>query len=426
MGFFKNIFLIILNIVIASLLTILYWLLGGLFLWLTNHNWVTAILSCFLYIGLGFLFFSFKYSKHNGIYGALEVTLGLATFFVPFLFKMEISEGLLTKSLPSYLAFYAGIYLQVRGYDSIYKNWKEQPSKYGWLFNTLFNLLEEPKATKNQEQNTKQREKYRILKRVVYILLLFAVGGIISFIVFNTITDSTDVNNVYYIFSTGAQTIAALVGFVLAAYTFNHQFMWNARDSGEGTSEIIDETIRVYYKYIMILSSATGITLIADLCILQVNAVELLQIKPIIYIIVGSLNVFIIIAAFLIALYIIRPINIEEWAKNLFEERLREKHDRPELTVEIGQFLQAFISLEQLCRKYLSENEQILHVMGMGKMARILYEKGKIDGITIEELLEIIKYRNLVVHGHIPKVESDMYSKLQELNKKMKQILYDE
>jgi len=247
------------------------------------------------------------------------------------------------------------------------------------------------------------------------ITLVFIIGILASCIIFKTIPDQgTDLNNVYYIFSTGAQTIAGLVGFVLAAYTFNHQFMWNVRENDDGKAEIIDEAIRQYYKYIMLLSVSTGVTLIADLFVLQFNAIITTVMKSWVYVIVGSMNVTIIIAAFLIALYIIRPINIEEWAQRMLE-KLNEENVIIDSTVGIGQFIKKFSQLEQVCRDYLYKNNDNPQSPSMMAMAKKLYQRANIGDDVYQEFKEVSKYRNLVVHGHVSQVDQEMYSRLNKL-----------
>ncbi|HFJ9438900.1 TPA: hypothetical protein ACGW7M_001930 [Bacillus albus] len=241
-------------------------------------------------------------------------------------------------------------------------------------------------------------KKYSI---VIMIILAFMIGIIVSGMFFKTIpSKDEELNNVYYIFSTGAQTIAGLVGFVLAAYTFNHQFMWNVRESDDGKTEIIDEAISKYYNYILILSISTGITLIADLCVLQFNTIKTTVIKPWVYMIVGSMNVAIIIGAFVIALYIIRPINIEEWAKKMLEKRNKRK-DGIESTIDSYQFISKYIELEKLCREYLNKDSESSSSVSLMAMAGRLRERAVIDVTTYLKLVEVSKYRNLVVHGHV-------------------------
>ncbi|MES5929745.1 hypothetical protein COK37_21010 [Bacillus thuringiensis] len=422
----KSVYLIIIKILLASILVVGYWALGGSFLFLINFNIYTSFLSCLLYVTLGFLFFTIKSSKYSGLYGALEITLGLATFFVPFFLTSGISDKILidssTKYSTFYIAFYSGIYIQARGFENVYKNWKSNPSKYDWAFNKLFNYVKKIELQTIQQHDLIKRtqSKKRKWKQFSSISVLYIISIFISFLVFYTIVNTEhDLNNVYYIFSTSAQTIAALVGLVLAAYTFNHQFMWNARDSSEGTSEIIDETIQKYYTYIKLLSIATGFTLIADIFMLQLNATLNSSIKPALYILIGSLNVCVIITAFLIALHIIRPINIEDWAKNLFNERIRESENKSTLTINRGEFIDTFITLETIVRNFLNNLEPSSQHVVMAKMTRELYERGTVDEKTFGELIEIIKYRNLVIHGHIPMVEKDMYDKLLELTELM-------
>jgi uncharacterized protein YutE (UPF0331/DUF86 family) len=261
---------------------------------------------------------------------------------------------------------------------------------------------------------------------------LFVFAIYCSYLVFKTIPiQKTELNNVFYIFSTAAQTIAALVGFVLAAYTFNHQLVSSQKDEqDEARNQVIESIIQKNYRQIVILSIMTGITLILDLFVLELNGVPTTNLKEISYIIVGSLNVVLIIFAVIIALFTIKPIDTTKEAQKLFKavgEEIKESLDNkkghlkhPEDTMSSTDFIQKFIEMEKSVREYLIDNDLYNDKrLSMGKMITILYEQRGINHELFHILNELSRYRNLVVHGHVTEIDKDMYESLLEAYKNL-------
>lgn len=243
--------------------------------------------------------------------------------------------------------------------------------------------------------------------------LLITIVLVISLFFLKTIDNGVDQNNVYYIFSTSAQTLAALVGFVLTAYIFTHQNLRNIKESDETLAEIVETTINKYYKLIFILSCYTAITLICDILMLQLNKIAYWNFRPFLFCFFSMLNILGILFAFVIALYILKPFRDKELAKEIFNQETAGV-DRP---VRAGEFVEKFIELEKL----ITNSTEEIHFKEqkrwptLRERSQLLYMREKINKQEMDELLRVIKFRNLVVHGQVTNIESDIYETLNRL-----------
>jgi hypothetical protein len=118
-GLLKEIF----KIFIAGIILAIYGGLGFGFFLILNSSYFWFVVAVPIYLLMGFIFFLLKVSKHRDIYGALEIVLGICIVLIPFLMIMDNAEAKTIKYISIYFAFYTGIYIQVRGYESIYKKW---------------------------------------------------------------------------------------------------------------------------------------------------------------------------------------------------------------------------------------------------------------------------------------------------------------
>ena len=286
------------------------------------------------------------------------------------------------------------------------------------------------------------------MKKNIYIFIFTIVILVIlaiSFLYFSTFNNEADKNNIYYIFSTSAQTLAALVGFVLTAYIFTYQNLRSIKEEDETLTEIIDITIEKYYDYIFLLSSYTAVVLIADILILQLNMIETWPFKSAVLVFIAMTNVFGIIFAFAIALFIMRPFKEKKWARSILNDN-EEKEGNEKVTKEMTQadndipaeitvgnaskdmvdtmkFIEKFIELEGIIRLYTDKKFKFNERTPLRKRLDYLGATNKLSPGVIEELLIVIKYRNLAVHGHSTIIEWKVYDTLIKLLDEVKNNL---
>lgn len=292
----------------------------------------------------------------------------------------------------------------------------------------------------------------KILYTIGFTIVVLSVL-VISFTYFIKFENEVDNNNVYYIFSTSAQTLAALVGFVLTAYIFTYQNLRNIKEDDETLTEIIEITIENYYRYIFLLSFYTAVVLIADILLLQLNIIESWPYKSVVFLSIAMANILGIIIAFAVALYILRPFREKSWARSIFkDEENKDENENEnenenetvtkdiksadneieiEFTVQNSSkdvidtmnFIKKFIELEGIIRDYTNENFQFNDRTTLRKRLNYLGATQKLSPNIIEDLLVIIKYRNLAVHGHIPSIERKVYNDLVKVLEEVKKSL---
>lgn len=297
------------------------------------------------------------------------------------------------------------------------------------------------------------------MKKIMISIFVFFLL-VISLFYFCTIKNDVDQNNIYYIFSTSAQTLAALVGFVLTAYIFTYQNLRSFKEDDETLTEIVEITIESYYNYIFRLSSYTAIVLIADILLLQLNMIETWSFKSLVYVGIAMANVFGIIIAFAIALYILRPFREKDWALSILndknekekmkgkekEEKQEEQEEQEKLnesvtnvnntaisglgstitfknTIKTIDFIEKYIELERIIREYTDKKFEFNERTALRKRIDYLGATQILSPSDIGELLVVIKYRNLAVHGHITEIDLKVYNDLVNLLEIVKEKL---
>lgn len=274
----------------------------------------------------------------------------------------------------------------------------------------------------NKVENGKSKYKVNISISLILFFLFF-----ICFLYFREFSGESDLNNVYYIFSTSAQTLAALVGFVLTVYIFNHQNLRTTLENDESLVGIVDREIEKNYRIVSYLSIYTAFILISDLLMLQLNNVEGWVYKVPTYTVVALLNVGGILGTFSTALYILKPYSLEERARSILNEKSEDIEVEDESYVSRGEFIEKFIDLEKKVVAYTEERLKYKQMpnqqrrMPMNKRFELLYTDEKISRGTLNDLFEINKYRNLLVHGHIEKVGKSQFERLNHILNELEQ-----
>src|SRR5689334_6243565 len=77
--------------------------------------------------------------------------------------------------------------------------------------------------------------------------------------------------NIYWLFSSAAQSIATFVAFLLAGYTLVHAMMESVQQRDDTLEEIHSALIRQYYRQIKSLAIITGVAVLGSLAMLYLN-----------------------------------------------------------------------------------------------------------------------------------------------------------
>lgn len=226
--------------------------------------------------------------------------------------------------------------------------------------------------------------------------------------------------NIYWLFSSSAQTISAFVAFLITGFTLVISLLDGLQQKDETLEEIHDRLKSNYYKRIRILAITTGVAIIMSLWMVYLNAGNWSW-KPSLFILTAIINSISILIGILFVVSIINPSKYKRTARELIKE------DKKEFSLTGNQvdqlsFMTAFISLEKQVRDYLI-NRQLYVPYGdtpkmlysFRQMVTALYQNEIIDRKTLNDLMQINKYRNLVFHGHEDKVDKGMLDRVKTM-----------
>jgi hypothetical protein len=231
-----------------------------------------------------------------------------------------------------------------------------------------------------------------------------------------------DSNNIYYLFSTAAQSIAAFIGLLIAGYALVLSMMDAAVRDDETRADVYDELKRQFHQKLKWLATVTAIAIFGCLVVIFLNKYEHM-IFP--YLAIG---VFLLVSAsifggVLFVITIIDPSKYRTVARQLAREV-----EAPEIVpgrVSRGDFLESFINIEQLVRRIWGEQtnrERVGSRQGFPsfrEMLEVLASRGIIDQTLHAKLMSISRHRNVIVHGEVdfvnPAVSEEAKSALLQL-----------
>jgi hypothetical protein len=224
-----------------------------------------------------------------------------------------------------------------------------------------------------------------------------------------------DADSFYWLFSSIAQTIASFVAFLLTGFALVLNMMDSLEQKDETLAEIHVQLKKTCYNRIILLSVISALAIVFSLAMLYVNKIDW-TLKPALFVITAGLSLLAIVLAITFVLSIINPERYKAAAEEILKE---DKKEFPVSgnTVDQVNFLHEFADLEKNMRRIIkNRNLQPVDTArqpnSFRQMASTLYENELISREMLYELLQINKYRNLVYHGHLTKVDQAMLDRL--------------
>lgn len=229
-------------------------------------------------------------------------------------------------------------------------------------------------------------------------------------------------DNVYWLFSSAAQSIAALIGFLAAGFTFAHERLDRQVEKDETLEEINERIKFEYYKRLSSLLKTTGFSIGCSLLAVFLNGYDLGALGLLIKWFVAILNLFTLLLGIRFVVYIIDPKKVKKVAEELIKEDRSIAPSQEPTTVTGGQFITRFIELERLIRNFVHQNITNINDYGpvrghepLGRLITYLLRAEIINKEHAEILREISKVRNLAVHGEVPEVSAELLAKVNQL-----------
>ncbi|MGQ7856585.1 hypothetical protein ACUN24_20300 [Pedobacter sp. WC2501] len=221
-------------------------------------------------------------------------------------------------------------------------------------------------------------------------------------------------DNIYWVFSSSAQAVAAFIGFISAGFFFSHDRMDREVERDETLLEIYAEIKSQHFEKLCSLLWLTGLSIISSLLIVFVNGFDTGNFIYIFAFIVALLNGYTIFRAVTLVIDMVNPKKVEKTADKLIkEETSSDVTGSSTQNLSIGKFLEKFIELEQITRSLLEKKGGANHSLSVSPkflpfstVIRQLSQLGIIKPTEFSRLSKVTKLRNLVSHGQMEKIST--------------------
>ncbi len=233
--------------------------------------------------------------------------------------------------------------------------------------------------------------------------------------------------NFYWLFSSSAQTISAFVAFLVTGFALVLNMLDSLQQKDETLEDIHTKLKSDYYKKISFLAIITGLAIIFSLWMVYLNG-GTSEYKYWLFILTSFFNIIAIIVGIFFVVSIINPAKYKKAAQEIIKEDQKEFPNTSN-TIDQATFITEFIKLEksirdilQLRQLYIPYGNTPKMIYSFRQMIEALNQNEIIDLKQLYELLTINKYRNLVFHGHLDKVDEGMLDRVRAAQKVIDKI----
>lgn len=212
-------------------------------------------------------------------------------------------------------------------------------------------------------------------------------------------------NQILYLYSSASQVIAAIYGLIITGYIFLRNELDRKAEKDETLEEVVLLLKTEYFGSIISISITTLISI--SLCFLLIVDETSYNTRTLDYLINISvatiLTELIIIVSFVIK--ILNPNSLELASNKLRDITTRDKANE---SGSLEDFLKHYNQIEYILEKYgtslmysnVNDNESAKRKrIAKTKLVYILYKEEKIDSNLKNNLIELISFRNSLIHG---------------------------
>jgi hypothetical protein len=225
-------------------------------------------------------------------------------------------------------------------------------------------------------------------------------------------------DNYYWLFSSAAQSIAALIAFLMAGIALAFSMMDRLVERDPTYQEIIESLRQKQHKQLAGLAIITGISILTSLLAVYLNPCQTVF-RTIVRYIAVIVDIFVVISSIVFVISITKPSRYKRMAEQEYDKSKPRPSQEPQEPSNV--FFREFIILEQNIRDYI--RQQDLGIPGpdvprtslsFGQMVNILYQNERISSELKARFLKVNKFRNLLFHGGIDKVDEGVIEELRE------------
>lgn len=220
-----------------------------------------------------------------------------------------------------------------------------------------------------------------------------------------------DQENLYWLFSSSAQTISTFVAFLITGFALVLNMMDNLQLKDETLDDIHFKLKNGYYTKVRVLTGITGLAIVLSLLMVYINGTEW-EYKLLLFIITIVVNLIAIVFGISFVISIINPNKYRNAARAIIED---ENLSNESKGVDNTTFMVEFIRLESEIRNllvsrnlYVPYGEVPRMAYSFRQMIYALHQNELISRTNLDDLLKVNKYRNLVFHGHIDSIDESI------------------
>lgn len=223
---------------------------------------------------------------------------------------------------------------------------------------------------------------------------------------------------IYWLFSSAAQSISALIAFLLAGVAIAYGMMDRSEEQDASLYDVINVFRRTIHRRMSQLVVITGIGILSSLLAIYLNP-STGWFRAVTITIATLSDIVAIIGAIYLVIIIVSPSRFVRAAKQAVKE---EEAKSPKMPSEPSSaFFHKFVGLEQDIRNHIqdwdlcsSDMTNPRYISSFRQMVNTLYQNERISLNLRVKLLKLNEQRNLIFHGHIDKVGTEYMRRMRE------------
>lgn len=228
-----------------------------------------------------------------------------------------------------------------------------------------------------------------------------------------------EIDNYYWFFSAAAQSIAALIAFLMAGVALAFSMMDRLVDQDDTLYEVVESLRRQQHKEMATLAIFTGVAIVTSLSAIYLNPWDT-KIRSGLIVFSVFIDFAVISGAIYFVITIVMPSRYSVAAQKEYAEAKEEIIELPGQEA-VSVFFKEFIELERSIREYLKFHDLYVPSRGAPKMSYSfrqmvdgLFQNERISKNLRDQLLNVNKFRNLLFHGHIDQVDQGVIKSLKD------------
>ncbi|AOW09667.1 hypothetical protein EM308_09210 [Flavobacterium gilvum] len=207
-------------------------------------------------------------------------------------------------------------------------------------------------------------------------------------------------NQILYLFSAASQVIAAIYGLIITGYIFLRNELDRKAEKDETFEEIIQLLRANYFESIVNISTITILSIL--LCFLVI-LIETSNHFILINVLINISTATIITELILIVSFVIKILNPKSFEIASEELRKLTTKNKTNEKGSLENFLKNYNQIEQILDQYNTGLNYYGNIrrkkITQTKLANILYDEDKINLSLRNNLIELISFRNNLIHG---------------------------